>query len=211
MTNVGILGAGPLGMALAARLLGTAYRVSIATRHAAAVTAEQVGPYLPGVTAVSRTEAYDADVVVLAIPLRRFRTLPPERLAGRVVVDVMNRLPLTDGPLAEFDEDPRTTSEIVQEHLAGSRVVRTLNHIGARDISTDARPSGEEGRRALAVAGDDPEARRIVARLVDTIGFDPVDAGPLANCRAFDPGSPIYHGRWTAPGLRGALADRART
>lgn len=211
MTSVGILGAGPLGMALAARLLGTTYQVSIATRHSAAVTAEQVGPYLPGVTAVSRTEVYAADVVVLAIPLRRFATLPPERLAGRVVVDVMNHLPLTDGPLPQFDDDPRTTSEIVQDHLAGSRVVRTLNHIGAREISTDARPPGEEGRRALAVAGDDPEARQIVARLLDTIGFDPVDAGPLANCRAFAPGSPIYHGRWTAPGLRRALADRART
>lgn len=207
MTPIGILGAGELGMALASRLLGTAYEVGIASRHPAAVTAEQIGPYLPGVRALSRTEACQADVVVLAIPLRRFRSLSPDLLAGRVVVDVMNYLPLTDGPLAEFDQDRRTSSEIVQEHLAGSRVVRTLNHIGAREISTDARPAGEEGRRALAVAGDDPQARQLVAHLVDTLGFDPVDAGALANCRAFAPGSRIYHGRWTAAGLRTVLAE----
>lgn len=208
MTRVAILGAGALGMALAARLLGSTYEVGIATRHPAATTAEQIGLYLPGVRALSRTEAYDADIVVLAIPLRRFRSLPPDRLAGRVVVDVMNHLPQADGALAEFDQDPRTSSEVVQEHFTDSRVVRTLNHIGAREISTDARPAGEQGRRALALAGDDPEARQLVARLVDALGFDPVDAGALANCRAFAPGSRIYHGRWTAEGLRQALAAR---
>lgn len=208
MTSIGILGAGGLGMALAARLLDSGYRVSIASRHPAAATAERIGPYLPGVTAVSRTQAYDQDIVVLAIPLRRFRSLPPERLAGRIVIDVMNYLPLTDGRLAEFDADPRTTSEVLQEYLAEARVVRTLNHIGAREISSDWRPAGEDGRRAIAVAADDPEARRTAAEMVDMIGFDPVDAGPLANSRAFAPGSPIFHGRWTAAGLRAAL-DRA--
>lgn len=208
MTGIGILGAGGLGMALAARLLDSGYRVRIASRHPAAATAERIGPYLPGVAAVSRAEAYDNDIVVLAIPLRRFRSLPPELLAGRIVVDVMNYLPLADGHLAEFDADPRTTSEVLQEHLAGARVVRTLNHIGAREISSDWRPVGEDGRRAIAVAADDPEARRTVAALVDAIGFDPVDAGSLANSRAFAPGSPIFHGHWTAAGLRAAL-DRA--
>ncbi|SDB92511.1 hypothetical protein GA0111570_10932 [Raineyella antarctica] len=206
MTRVGILGAGPLGMAVASRLLGTAYEVGIATRHPAAATAEQIAPYLPGVAALSRAEAYESDIVVLAIPLRRLRAVPADRLAGRVVVDVMNHLPLTDGPLPGFDAGDRTTSEVVQEYLVGARVVRTLNHIGARELSTDSRAAGEEGRRALAVAGDDPRARRMVAELVDTMGFDPVDAGPLANSRAFAPGSVIFHGRWTAEGLREALS-----
>lgn len=207
MTSVGILGAGTLGMALASRLLGTSYEVSIATRHPARVTAELIAPFLPGVQAVSRAEACTRDIVVVAIPLRRYRTLEPALLAGRVVVDVMNHLPLTDGTWPEFDDDPRSTSEIVQAHLAGAHVVRTLNHIGAREISTDSRPSGEEGRRALAVAGDDPAARRLVADLVDALGFDPVEAGPLANSRVFEPGTRIFHSRWTAAGLRAALAE----
>lgn len=204
MPSVAILGAGALGMALASRLIGTDYDVRIATRRPAAVTAELIGPYLPGVAAVSRAEAYKADIVVLAIPLRRYRSLPPAQLAGRIVVDPMNYLPDLDGALAEFEV--RQSSEVVQAHLAGSAVVRTLNHIGAREISTDSRPSGETDRRALALAGDDPQAREQVAALVDTMGFDPVDAGPLAAARAFAPGTPVYHGRWTAAGLREALA-----
>lgn len=204
MTSVGILGVGSLGMAVATGVLGTGYELRIAGRRVAA-TAARVGPYLPGVAVVAPAEAYEADIVLLAIPLRRYRDLPPDALAGRVVVDAMNHLPQIDGPLEPFDTDPRTSSEIVQEHLADSAVVRTLNHIGAREIGSDARPSGEEGRRALAVAGDDAEARARVARLVDSLGFDPVDAGPLANNRPFAPGGRIYHGRWTAAGMREAL------
>lgn len=206
-TTVGILGAGHLGMALASRLLGTGYAVRLATRRPARVTAEQIAPYLPGVAAVSRAEAYDSDIVIAAIPLRRYRSLPAAALRGHIVVDVMNHFPLVDGPIPEFDEDPRSTSEIVQAHLTGAYVVRTLNHIGAREIGTDSRPSGEKGRRALAIASDHPTAAARVGRLVDALGFDPVDAGPLANARAFAPGTPIFHGRWTAEGLRLALAE----
>lgn len=194
-------------MAIAARLLGTDYDVRLATRRPARVTAEQIAPFLPGVEAVPRTEAYASDIVIAAIPLRRYRSLPAEPLAGRIVVDVMNYLPLIDGRIPEIDDDPRSTSELVQQHLPGSFVVRTLNHIGAREISTDTRPSGEEGRRALAVASDRPEATARVSALLDAIGFDAVDAGPLANGRLFAPGTPIFHGRWTADGLRTALAD----
>lgn len=206
-TTVGILGAGHLGMALASRLLGTGYAVRLATRRPARVTAEQIAPYLPGVAAVSRAEAYDSDIVIAAIPLRRYLSLPAAALRGHIVVDVMNHFPLVDGPIPEFDEDPRSTSEIVQAHLAGAYVVRTLNHIGAREIGTDSRPSGEEGRRALAIASDHPAAAARVSMLVDALGFDPVDAGPLANAWAFAPGTPIFHGRWTAEGLRLALAE----
>ncbi|WP_194793284.1 NADPH-dependent F420 reductase [Raineyella fluvialis] len=206
-TSVGILGAGELGMALASRLLGTEYDVRLATRRPAAATAELIAPFLPGVTAVGRAEAYACDIVIAAIPLRRYRSLPAEALRGRIVVDVMNHRPLVDGPRPEFDEDPRATSEIVQEHLPGAYVVRTLNHIGAREISNDSRPTGEEGRRALAVASDHPAATATVSVLVDALGFDPVDAGPLAHARAFEPGTPIFHGRWTAEGLRSALAE----
>lgn len=204
MTSVGILGAGALGMAVATGLFGTDYRLRIAGRSVAA-TAARVAAFLPGTAVVPRAEAYAADIVVLAIPLHRYRDLPREALAGRVVVDAMNHLPAVDGPLEPFATDPRTSSEIVQEHLADSSVVRTLNHIGAREIGTDARPSGEPGRRALALAGDDAAARARVARLVDILGFDPVDAGPLANNRPFAPGGRVYHGRWTAPGMRAAL------
>ncbi|WOP20188.1 NADPH-dependent F420 reductase [Raineyella sp. LH-20] len=206
-TTVGILGAGHLGMALASRLLGTGYVVRLATRRPASVTAEQIAPFLPGVTAVSRAEAYDSDIVIAAIPLRRYRSLPAEALRGRVVVDVMNHLPLVDGPLPEFDDDPRSTSEIVQAHLAGAHLVRTLNHISAREISTDSRPAGEEGRRALAIASDHPAAAARVGRLVDAMGFDPVEVGPLATARVFAPGTPIFHGRWTAVELRQAVAE----
>lgn len=204
--TIGILGAGHLGMAIASRLLGTRYVVRLATRRPARVTAEQIAPFLPGVEAVTRPDAYASDIVIAAVPLRRYRSLPAAPLAGRIVVDVMNYLPLVDGRIPEIDADPRSTSELVQQHLPDAYVVRTLNHIGAREISTDSRPTGEEGRRALAVASDHPAATATVSALLDAMGFDAVDAGPLANGRLFAPGTPIFHGRWTADELRTALA-----
>src|SRR5262249_36647108 len=114
----------------------------------------------------------DADIVVLAIPLYRFGDLDPGLLSGRVVVDAMNYWPASDGVLEAFED--RGSSEIVAQRLAGSAVVKALNHIGYHELEDRARPAGAPDRRAAGVAGDDPAAVAAVAGLIDRIGYDPV-------------------------------------
>ncbi len=133
------------------------------------------------------------DVVVLALPLRRVPELDPALFRGRVVVDATNHLPVWDGPLPELATAP-STSEWVQRHLAGALVVKTLNHLEAGELEEDAAPPGTPGRRALAVAGDDDDAVRAVLALVDRLGFDAVDAGPLAAGVALEPRSHVFNG-----------------
>lgn len=132
-----------------------------------------------------------SDIVILALPLSKYRALRPELFAGKVVVDAMNYWAPTDGVIPEFG-GARSSSEVVQDHLAGARLVRSFNHMGYHEIDEAARPAGDPHRRALALAGDDAQARDLVAGFIDRIGFDPVDAGPLAASRGFATGGPIF-------------------
>jgi len=109
--------------------------------------------------------------------------------------------------LTELEADHRSTSEVVQDFLAGSSVVKTLNHIGYKDLESLARPAGAPDRRALALAGDDEAARAAVGTFLDRLGYDPVDAGPLAAGRAFEPDTPIFAATHPAARLTELLSE----
>jgi predicted dinucleotide-binding enzyme len=115
-----------------------------------------------------------------------------------------------DGIRADLT-DPRTsTSETVRSFLAGSRVVKAFNHVGYHDIEDQARPTGQPGRTAVAIAGDDPGDVTTVAGFVDKLGFDPVDAGPLAEGMRFEPGTELFGADVDAAEVRARL-DRFPT
>ncbi|WP_433875101.1 NADPH-dependent F420 reductase [Sinomonas atrocyanea] len=206
--TVGILGAGRVGTALAREALKAGYEVRIATAKPVEEIELIVEIITPGALAVTAADAAASDLVVLAAPLHRYRTLDAAGLAGRVVVDAMNYWEPTDGAMPEMNAG-RGTSEVVQDFLAGSSVVKTLNHIGYHDLESDGRPAGAPDRRALAVAGDDESARAVVLGFVEAIGYDAVDAGPLAAGRAFEPGTEIFAGAHDAAGLVEALGRAA--
>ncbi|HEV7718116.1 MAG TPA: NAD(P)-binding domain-containing protein [Arsenicitalea sp.] len=194
-TTIGVLGAGRVGTALARQALKAGYDVQIATARPPAEIALLVELLVPGArTVTAEAVARESDIVVLALPLGKYRTLQAEALAGRVVIDAMNYWAPTDGTIAEF-EDGAASSEVVQRHLPEARLVRTLNHIGYHELEEQGLPQGHPERQALALAGDDAEARRLVAGFIDRLGFDPVDAGALANAIKFDGGTPIFGGR----------------
>jgi len=204
--TIGVLGAGRVGTAVARQALRAGFDVLVATASDPAQIELIVEVMAPGARAVTAAEAVKgSDVVVLSVPMRRYETLDPELLAGHVVVDAMNYWPGTDGHLPVM-EGAASTSEVVQDLLAGSRLVKTLNHIGYHELETDHSPAGTPGRRALAVAGDDDEARSLVGEVVDRLGYDVVDAGPLAAGRALEPGTEIFSGRHDAEALRALLA-----
>ena len=208
-TTIGILGAGRVGTALARQAVKAGYQVRIATTQPAAENALLVDIVTPGAVAVESSQAAASDLVVLAIPLHKYRTLSPSDLAGRIVIDAMNYWAPVDGEFDDFESDARTTSEVVEGFLQHARVVKSLNHIGYHEVEEDDKPAGDEARRALALAGDDAEAKALVSSFIDRLGFDAVDAGPLAAGRAFQPATEIFTGSHTANQLR-ALIQKTR-
>ena len=204
---LGILGAGREGTAVARLALKAGYSVLIANSRGPESLALMVEILVPGAVAASAKEvAARSDIVHLALPLSHYRGIPSDLLAGKIVIDAMNYWAAGEGVLAEFEASPPRSSEKIQAFLSASRLVKTLNHISYHELEEDALPVGTAGRRALAIAGDDAEAKKIVGKLVSDLGFDSLDAGPLSEGWRMGPGSPVFEGRFTLGELRRALA-----
>ncbi|MFJ6359327.1 NADPH-dependent F420 reductase [Pseudarthrobacter oxydans] len=206
ITTVGILGAGRVGTAVARQAVKAGYEVRIATAKPAQEISLLVDIITPGAAAVDAAEAAASDLVVIAVPLHKYRTLSPQLLAGRTVIDAMNYWAPTDGEVDDFENDPRTSSEIIQDFLPGARLVKTLNHIGYHELEEDDKTPGSPGRRALALAGDHDDAKATAAGFLNRLGYDAVDAGPLVAGRAFQPGTEVFNGSHTSHQLENLLA-----
>jgi len=194
LPRIAVLGAGHVGPIVARLAAEAGYQVSIAASGDPEEIALTIQVLAPGAEPRWAADAVaKADIVVLAIPLHRFAQLEPNLLAGsKVVVDMMNYWPEVNGSLAEFDRNDVGSSELVAQRLAGSRVVKTLNHLGYHQIDEEARHAGDRDRRALGVAGDDPAAVALVGEFVERIGFDAVPVGRLSAGRLLEPDGPVF-------------------
>jgi predicted dinucleotide-binding enzyme len=191
--RIAVLGAGHVGPVIARVAIDAGYRVSIAASGDPEKIALITQVLVPGAEPRWAADAVAAaDVVVLAIPAHKFATFDADSVADKIVVDVMNYWPPVDGVLELFEDQQHSSSEIVQQRLARSTVVKTLNHIGYHELDDERRLAGSPERRALGVAGDDRAAVDVVADVIEQIGYDTVRLHSLGAGRLLEPGEPLF-------------------
>ena len=188
------------------------YDVVISNSRGPETLAELVAELGPRARAATPAEAAAAaDFAVVTVPLKNYKDIPVEPLAGKIVIDTNNYYWERDGHIPALDNGEATTSGLLQEHLPESKVAKGFNHIMALEITTDGTPAGTPDRRALATASDYPEAAELVTRLYDEFGFDTVNIGLLTDSWRVERDRPAYVIRQNEAELKENLARAPRT
>ncbi len=191
--RLGIVGAGKIGTVIARAAVAGGYDVAISGSGAVERIELIIEVLAPGAHAVTTDGVVrHGDMVVLAVPMHRFREFPPDLFAGVIVVDAMNYWPEIDGHDQELETASTGTSVVVQQHFPSARVVKSLNHLGYFKFDQGRRPPGAPDRLAMAAAGNDPAAVAAVMGLIDRLGFDAVNVGSLNAGVALQPGGPVF-------------------
>lgn len=193
MTTWGLIGSGNIGTTVARLAVAAGHDVVLSNSRGPETLADVVEDLGPHARAATPAEAARAgDVVVVTIPLRNYLQVPTEELRGKVVIDTMNYYPQRDGNIAELDDESTTSSELLQAHLPEAKVVKGFNNIFFQHLAALPRLTGAEDRSALAIAGDDPDAKKVVISHLDEIGYDTVDLGPLSQGWRTQPDTAAY-------------------
>ncbi|WP_433301222.1 NADPH-dependent F420 reductase [Actinoplanes sp. CA-030573] len=193
MTTVGIIGSGKIGGTVARLAIAAGHDVVLSNSRGPETLQGLVAELGPRARAATAAEAGAAgDIVVVSVPLGAYRNVPAAALAGKVVIDTNNYYPERDGIFPELEDGSSTTGEVLQKHLPEAHVVKGFNNIWFEHLRSLARPAGSPDRSALAIAGDDVAAKKIVTEFLDSIGYDTVDAGPLAENWRTQRDTPAY-------------------
>ncbi|MFH8346947.1 NADPH-dependent F420 reductase [Streptomyces sp. NPDC018045] len=190
MPTLGIIGSGHIGTAVARLAVAAGIPVVLANSrgpHSLTGLVAELGPWAAAGTAEEAARA--GDLIVTAVPLTAVPALPVAALRGRTVLDTSNYRPARDGRITSLDRAELTTGELVGQHLRGAHLVKAFSTVLAHHLPQLARPTGAPDRSALPIAGDEDGAKAAAAALIDRLGFDTVDAGPLAASWRFEPGA----------------------
>lgn len=199
--TIGLIGSGNIGSTVARLAVSAGHDVVLSNRRGPQTLADLVSELGPRARAATPAEAAEAgDLVVVTIPLSAYRDVPVEPLRGTVVIDTNNYYPDRDGHLADLDDESTTTSELLQSHLPDSHVVKAFNNIYVEHLAVLHRPAGDPERSTLPIAGDDDEAKRRVTAFLDSIGYDALDVGPLAEGWRFQRDTAAYVQPYAVPG-----------
>ena len=201
MTTIGLIGSGNIGSTVAKLAVDAGYDVVVSNSRGPETLAglvAELGPKARAATAAEAAEA--ADIAVVTIPLKNYLDLPAAPLAGKVVLDTINYYPDRDGAFADLDAKQTTSSQLVQNHLVDSQVVKCFNNIFFRHLASMARPAGAADRNTLIIAGDGAGAKQTATEFLDSIGYDAYDAGSLADSWRFERDMPAYAGLYAPTG-----------
>jgi predicted dinucleotide-binding enzyme len=207
--RIGIIGAGMIGGTLTRRLTALGHEVRVANSRPPETLAELAAE--TGATPVWAGEAaLDADVVIVSIPQKNTPDLAPGIVAsakqGAPVIETNNYYPQQrDGRIEALENG--TPESVWVADILGAPVHKVFNGIYWKHLLERGKPRGEDGRIALPIAGADGPGKDTVTALVDELGFDPVDAGPLEESWRQQPGTPVYGKDYDVEGTRKALAE----
>lgn len=197
MARLGIIGSGLIGAGIARLAVAAGHQVLVANSRGPASLSDLVDELGPLASAGDAAQAAEfGDVVVLAIPLSAYADLPTDAFRGATVLSTGNYYPSRDGRIDELDSLAITTAEYEKQLLPDTLIVKAFNNILAHHIPNLARAADAPDRTALPIAGDDAganaDAKAAVIGVVETLGFDAVDAGSLAESWRFEPESGAY-------------------
>jgi predicted dinucleotide-binding enzyme len=193
MTTLGFIGSGHIGSTLARLAVANGLDVVLSNSRGPETLSDLVAELGPRARAGTPAEAAAAgDSVVVTVPFKAYQQVPEEPLAGKTVLDTNNYYPQRDGNVPELDSGATTSSELLQGHLKRSHVVKVFNNIYFGHLAALPRPTGAADRSALAIAGDDADAKARAVELLDLLGFDAVDAGALAEGWRYEPDTAAY-------------------
>src|SRR5574341_727 len=203
--KIGVIGSGRIGSTIGALWVKAGHEVMFSDRDPEAVKRAMDG-LGPRAKAGSVQEAVAfGDAILIAVPyaaLPAIRDQVGEQLKGKVVIDPNNPVPARDGEMAVQARE-KGAAVSTAALLPGARLVRAFNSWGYALMAREAnRPAP---RMAIPVAADDPAALKVGMQLVSDAGFDPVNAGSLADAKAFDLGSPVSGRVMSADEMRQAL------
>lgn len=201
MTTIGLIGSGHIGSTVARLAIDAGHDVVLSNSRGPETLVDLVSELGDRARAATAAEAAEAgDIVVVTVPLKAYRDIPVEPLRGKTVIDTNNYYPDRDGHIAELDDESTTTSELLQAHLPESHVVKTFNNIFFAHLASLARPAGDPDRSTLAIAGDDPDAKHTVTDLLDSLGYDALDVGPLSEGWRYQRDTAAYVHPYAQPG-----------
>ena len=206
--KIGIIGAGNIGANAARLFVRAGHEVSLANSRGAETLTKLASEI--GATAMNLEDAARfGEVVLIAIPFGKYETLPAEVFQNKITIDANNYYPDRDGQYAEIDDGKTTSSEMLKAHLKAARIIKAFNTIWFEHLKTQGDASLPiEERRAIFIAGDDAEAKKIVSDLIEEIGFAPVDTGGLRDGGLTQsPGTAIYNRNLTASEAQAILGS----
>ena len=194
--KIGIIGAGNIGSTVAKLFVDAGHQIAISNSRGPETLDKLASELGDNAEASTVENAIDfGDVVLISIPLKNHTDLPADGWENKIVIDSNNYYPDRDGQIADLDSGKTTSSELLEKHLPGARIVKGFNTIWSEHLKTVGNKTLPlDERRAIFIAGDDSGAKEIVAKLIESIGFAAVDTGFLAEGgRSQQPGSPIYN------------------
>ena len=204
--RIGFIGAGNIGGTLATLFARAGHEVALSNSRGPETLSGLVATIGAQAQAMTAEDAAAFAEVVVTVPFKAFDAVPAGPLSGKVVIDTNNYYPGRDGRVAGIEDGTTTSSEMLAKHLGDARVVKAFNAIQYSHLRDAGRPAGA-GRIGIPISGDDEDAKRVVAALIDEIGFDAVDMGPLAEGgRTHEPDSAVYGRDFPADVLRSHAA-----